>query len=241
MSTCCGPNGSPVKDLNVNSLAAKNICSSKINTCGTITAGTIVASDIIVPGAVSIGPAGIEGKIGPAGLTGLPGSSSTSIIPFSTGTIAGITLATAGTGLASTAALLGFGSSVVSALAIPASLNSNPLVAFAFSGDSPRTGTITGLSGTVLTAIDLALGAGVFVNFEILTSPENSATYTSQATAQIGPLNGIVIAPTVLSNVITTAIPIAIGDKFLLRVTLTNTAAVAVSATLGISGGITIA
>lgn len=81
--SCCTTVGAPAKDLNVNSLAAKSICSQNINTCGTIlagavaagsiSAGTISAESLLVAGSTFIGPDGIQGPVGPGGLQGIQG------------------------------------------------------------------------------------------------------------------------------------------------------------------------
>lgn len=76
--SCCANTGAPLKDLSVSSLAAKTICSQKINTCGTITAGAISTNSLTVNGpdglpVVIIGSTGIEGAVGPAGLQGIQG------------------------------------------------------------------------------------------------------------------------------------------------------------------------
>ncbi len=186
------------------------------------------------------GPQGPQGPAGPQGATGSQGtqgpqgpqgpqgeagpSGQGAIIPFASGVP--MTLTTLDDGLVGTYGMMGFGNSIISAIALGATIDTSTLLSLqAFT--MPRDGSITSLSGffSVLVGLELFTGS-LTIRMQIYQQTGASNIFTPIATTilDLPALTGsIEIGHTVGANLTGLSIPVALGDRLLLVVSTSTT------------------
>jgi BclB C-terminal domain-containing protein len=139
------------------------------------------------------GPFGPTGSTGATGIAGPIGTTSSSLIPFGSDTL--ITLSGNG-GAATTAALLGFGSSIDNVSFTGGVLAGNNLASgnYAFAFSMPEAGVINSLALYFTNNASASVTAGSFIEALIFTSPTPDNAFTPVGTVQI-PIPGTSIAP----------------------------------------------
>lgn len=169
-----------------------------------------------------------------------------SIIPYASGTP--ITVTTIAGGLVGTTALLGFGNSVsgVSLAGGNIDLTGAGGTLLNFSFVSPRSGTITSISGQFSTTAALSLiGSTVTVTGQLYAATSGSNTFSpvAGATVTMAPaLTGVVTIGTVSTGITTGLnIPVTAGTRYLMVYSATATGLTLVNTAVGyVSGGINI-
>ncbi len=176
------------------------------------------------------GTAGATGPTGPTGVTGPTGTSGNgSIIPLSSGTP--IVMTTVGEGLAETAGLLGYGSSVSNITVLGGTIDLTgtalcPLINFAFS--MPRDGTLTSIAAYFTNTIALSLvGSTVTITAQVYTSvtPDNTFIAVPGAIVTLAPSMTGIVSLGYISNGITSGLSIPLTAQTRVLVVFTITAA----------------
>ncbi|TQR18457.1 exosporium glycoprotein BclB-related protein [Psychrobacillus soli] len=167
---------------------------------------------------------------------------SAGIIPFSSGGPVALLTVTSG---ASTPALIGFGSSVLSPTILSNTITLTSVLNEAFS--VPRVGTITSISASFIAAagITLTTGSTVTVRAQIWRAPAGTNVYSpTSAFVDLAPsLSGLlsVLVPSEGSSDTFPPVPLAVGDRLVMMISTTQTGPLNIVALTGsVSAGITI-
>ncbi|GAB6927331.1 hypothetical protein JCM10914A_13140 [Paenibacillus sp. JCM 10914] len=188
-----------------------------------------------------MGPAGATGA---TGATGLPGGGA--IIPFASGLP--LALTTVLGGLVGTIGLVGFGISgpTVTLAGGEVDITGAAGTALNFAFNTPRAGTITGISATFSNtlALDL-LGTTVTVTAQLYSAPATSNIFTPIPGALVTlapPYTGTIILGTVSNGFVDgLAIPVAANTRLLMVFSTTATGLTLVTALAGYgSAGVSI-
>ncbi|VTR31097.1 BclB C-terminal domain [Actinobacillus pleuropneumoniae] len=190
------------------------------------------------------GPAGAVGPAGPTGATGAPGGGA--IIPFASGLP--LALTTVLGGLVGTIGLVGFGISgpTVTLAGGTIDLTGAAGTALDFAFNTPRAGTITGISATFSTTLALTLvGTTVTVTAQLYSAPATSNIFAPIPGALVTlapPLTGVVALGTVSNGFVDgLAIPVAANTRLLMVFSATAAGTTLVTAVAGYgSAGVSI-
>ena len=156
------------------------------------------------------------------------------IIPYASG--APIIMTTLAGGLAGTTSAVGFGNSVTGIQLVGGNIDATSITNFAFV--SPRTGTITSISGMFSTTQAIALiGTSINITAQLYSAIAGSNTFFPVPGATVNlasPLTGIVsIGSTSYGNTTGLSIPVIAGSRYLMIYSATATGISLVNTVVG--------
>ena len=165
-----------------------------------------------------------------------------SIIPFASGAVPMALTSVLG-GLVSTAAFVGFGTSIPSAGALGATIDLTGLLNEAFS--VPRPGTITAISASITLTAALTLVGSTTVNAQIYRAPAGSNTFTPTGVAVAIPLPAVLAIGDTFAGASSgfPPVPVSVGDRLLMVYSTTTPGGATIAEVVAgsASAGITIA